>query len=60
MWSHWFEIMASLGLYRAAGMLAAITGAALSVFLVAKHWERLKRCGALVFFFHQPLPSLDL
>jgi len=31
MWSHWFEIMASLGLYRAAGMLAAITGAALVV-----------------------------
>ena len=31
MWSHWFEIMASLGLYRAASMLAAITGAALVV-----------------------------
>jgi hypothetical protein len=31
MWSHWFEIMASLGLYRAAGMLAAITGAAMVV-----------------------------
>jgi hypothetical protein len=31
MWSHWFEIMASLGLDRAAGMLAPITGAALVV-----------------------------
>jgi uncharacterized membrane protein len=31
MWTHWFEIMASLGFYRAAGMLAAITGAALVV-----------------------------
>jgi hypothetical protein len=31
MWSHWFEIMASFGLYRAAGMLAPITGAALVV-----------------------------
>lgn len=31
MWSHWFEIMASLGLSRAAGMLAAITGAAMVV-----------------------------
>jgi hypothetical protein len=31
MWSHWFEIMASFGLYRAAGMLGAITGAAIIV-----------------------------
>jgi hypothetical protein len=31
MWSHWFEVMASFGLYRAAGMLAPITGAALVV-----------------------------
>jgi hypothetical protein len=31
MWSHWFEIMASFGPDRAAGMLAAITGAALAV-----------------------------
>jgi hypothetical protein len=31
MWSHWFEIMASLGPDRAAGMLAAITGAAFVV-----------------------------
>ena len=31
MWSHWFEIMASLGLDRAAGMLVSITGAALVV-----------------------------
>jgi hypothetical protein len=30
-WNHWFQIMASLGLYRAVGMLAAITGAALVV-----------------------------
>jgi cytochrome b subunit of formate dehydrogenase len=28
MWSHWFEISASLGFYRAAGVLAAVTGAA--------------------------------
>ncbi|MFZ0494802.1 MAG: hypothetical protein WBE80_10880 [Methylocella sp.] len=31
MWSHWFEISASLGFYRAAGALAAVTGAALIV-----------------------------
>jgi hypothetical protein len=31
MWSHWFEISASLGFYRAAGVLAAVTGAALIV-----------------------------
>jgi hypothetical protein len=31
MWSHWFEIMASFGPDRAAGMLAVITGAALVV-----------------------------
>jgi cytochrome b subunit of formate dehydrogenase len=31
MWSHWFEISASLSFYRAAGVLAAVTGAALIV-----------------------------
>jgi hypothetical protein len=31
MWSHWFEISASLGFYRAAGAPAAVTGAALIV-----------------------------
>jgi cytochrome b subunit of formate dehydrogenase len=31
MWSHWFEISASLGISRAAGLLAVITGAALIV-----------------------------
>jgi hypothetical protein len=31
MWSHWFEIMVTLGPDRAAAMLAAITGAALVV-----------------------------
>jgi hypothetical protein len=31
MWSHWFEISASFGFYRAAGLLTAITGAALTV-----------------------------
>jgi uncharacterized membrane protein len=31
MWSHWFEISATLGFYRAAGALAAVTGAALIV-----------------------------
>jgi hypothetical protein len=31
MWSRWFEISASLGFYRAAGALAAVTGAALIV-----------------------------
>jgi len=31
MWSHWFEISASLGFSRAAGLLAVITGAALIV-----------------------------
>ncbi|MGH6794466.1 MAG: hypothetical protein ACREDH_04525 [Methylocella sp.] len=31
MWSHWFEISASLGFYRAAGVLGAVTGAALIV-----------------------------
>jgi hypothetical protein len=31
MWSHWFEVMDSFGLYRAAGMLGSITGAALVV-----------------------------
>jgi hypothetical protein len=29
MWSHWFEISASLGFYPAAGALVAVTGAAL-------------------------------
>jgi hypothetical protein len=31
MWIHWFEISAKLGSYRAAGTLAAVTGAALIV-----------------------------
>ena len=31
MWSHWFEISATLGFYSAAGTLAAVTGAALIV-----------------------------
>jgi hypothetical protein len=31
MWSHWFEISASLGFYQAAGALVAVTGAALIV-----------------------------
>ena len=31
MWSHWFEISAVLRFYRAAGALAAVTGAALIV-----------------------------
>jgi hypothetical protein len=31
MWSHCFEIAATLGFYRAAGVLAAVTGAALVV-----------------------------
>ena len=31
MWSHWFEICASLGFYRAAGTLVAVTGAAFIV-----------------------------
>jgi hypothetical protein len=31
MWSHWYEISASLGFYRAAGALAAVTGTALFV-----------------------------
>jgi hypothetical protein len=31
MWRHWFEISASLGFYRAAGVLVAVTGAALIV-----------------------------
>jgi hypothetical protein len=31
MWSHWFEISASLGFYPAAGALAAVTGGALIV-----------------------------
>ncbi len=31
MWSHWFEISATLGFYPAAGTLAAVTGAALVV-----------------------------
>ncbi|MGH6811668.1 MAG: hypothetical protein ACREDM_04770 [Methylocella sp.] len=31
MWSHWFEICASLGFHRAAGVLGAVTGAALIV-----------------------------
>lgn len=31
MWSHWFEISLTLGFYRAAGVLSAITGAALIV-----------------------------
>jgi cytochrome b subunit of formate dehydrogenase len=35
MWSHWFEISASLGFYRAAGVLAAVTGA--YRFLVGEH-----------------------
>jgi hypothetical protein len=29
LWSHWLEISASLGFYQAAGVLAAVTGAAL-------------------------------
>jgi hypothetical protein len=31
MWSHWFDISATLGFYRAAGILAAVTSAALIV-----------------------------
>jgi hypothetical protein len=31
MWSQWFEIAAALGFYRTAGVLAAVTGAALVV-----------------------------
>lgn len=31
MWSHWFEISASFGASRAAGLLGAITGAALVI-----------------------------
>ena len=31
MWGYWFEISASLGFYRAAGVLAVVTGAALIV-----------------------------
>ena len=31
MWSHWFEVTDLFGLYRAAGMFASITGAALVV-----------------------------
>ena len=31
MWSHWFEISMTLGFYRAAGILIAVTGAALVV-----------------------------
>jgi hypothetical protein len=31
MWSHWFDISASLGFYQAAGILAAVTVAALIV-----------------------------
>jgi hypothetical protein len=31
MWDHWFDILAKLGFYRAAGALAAVTGAALIV-----------------------------
>jgi hypothetical protein len=31
MWSRWFEISSLLGFYRAAGVLAAVTGAALTV-----------------------------
>ena len=31
MWRHWFEISTSLGFYRAAGVLMAVTGAALIV-----------------------------
>jgi hypothetical protein len=31
MWSHWFDISASLGFYQAAGILAAVTIAALIV-----------------------------
>ena len=31
MWSHWFEISASLGFYPAAGAFVAVTGAALIV-----------------------------
>ena len=31
MWSHWFEIGAVFGFYRAAGVLVAVTGAALLV-----------------------------
>jgi len=31
MWGHWFDILAKLGLHRAAGALAAVTGAALIV-----------------------------
>ncbi|HEY8032242.1 MAG TPA: hypothetical protein VIF02_07670 [Methylocella sp.] len=29
MWNHWFEISASLGFYKAASVLATVTGAAL-------------------------------
>src|SRR5450631_1478172 len=31
MWGHWFEISTQLGFYRAAGVLTAVTGAALIV-----------------------------
>ena len=31
MWSHWFDISATLGFYQAAGILAAVTSAALIV-----------------------------
>jgi uncharacterized membrane protein len=31
MWCHWFEIFSTLGFYRAAGTLVAVTGAALIV-----------------------------
>jgi hypothetical protein len=34
MWGHWFDILAKLGFHRAAGALAAVTGAA----LIASWW----------------------
>jgi hypothetical protein len=43
MWSHWFEISALLGFYQAAGALTAVTGAAVIVFMLAEHWQRIGR-----------------
>jgi len=39
MWSHWFEISATLGFYPAAGTLVAVTGAALIVSWWLKHGQ---------------------
>ena len=39
MWSHWFEISASLGFYLAAGAPVAVTGAALIVSWWPEHGQ---------------------